>query len=39
VDVNGDGSMDYKEFAGAFFSGEMQKTQASMDPYIQEKAR
>ena len=31
--------MDYKEFSSVFFSNEMQKTQMSNDPYIQEKAR
>lgn len=31
--------MDYKEFSSAFFQNEMQKSQTSNDPYIQEKAR
>lgn len=39
VDANGDGNMDYKEFAQAFFAEELQQSQATVDPYIKEKAR
>lgn len=39
VDANGDGHMDYKEFSQAFFADELQQSAATVDPYIQEKAR
>ena len=39
VDQNGDGHMDYKEFTTLFFQDEVQSSPASVDPYIQEKAR